>query len=141
MDRLIGTPWRIMSCIGLINARYNHMPNMNGGKWGRILWLPTVQYPRPGDLILWWTSETWLKDPLANDRSPSGIVPCHIEILLSPEERTILHSSAWNGDHSPGWEDRARVFLATHYPLRSGYHNLFRQEIRRPYPRRDFSGD
>ncbi len=131
LDRLIGVPWKVMSCVGLINARFSHLPNMDGTKWGRVLWLPETQYPRPGDIIMWWTSETWHKDPYADDRSPSGIVPCHVTILLSPEDKTILHSSVWNGDHTPGWEERASVRLDTHPPLRSGYHNLFRATIRR----------
>ena len=129
---VIGTPWRKMHCIGLVNALYSCIPNLDGSIWGRVLPLPKTRSPRPGDLIIWWGSELWLRDPWANDRRPSGVIPCHAAILLVPEERLMLHSGISDGDYSRGWEDRAKVEVAEYEPFRDGFHNLFRSVVYRP---------
>ena len=134
---VIGTPWRQMSCVQLVNNLYSYLPNLDGTKWGRIIHLPETNLPRGGDIIVWWCPEIWAADPWMKGPVPScPSVPCHVAVLLVPEERMILHSGNHNDDYrdneAGSWKDRASVHVNIHDDLHPGFHVKFRAVVYRP---------
>jgi hypothetical protein len=96
----LGTPWTVLSCVGLVNALYTHLPNYDGSKWGRVLGLRRKPWHerKSGDLILW-------------EQHEGLVIPRHVGVILNASEQFILHSG-YSGRAHPAWQREAfvRVF-------------------------------
>lgn len=99
-EQLLGVPWRLVSCIGLINL-LGHLPCTEGDKWGRVRALRYVPWDqrKDGDLIVW--------HEVRQDRY---VVLGHVGILINAGENYLLHSGT-SGRLKGDWRTTASVSL------------------------------